>query len=112
MGAILRNTCKRVVARARDTGSTGTTVGADSSPRISAAAAPAARLLAPTRTLPGHDVPAVGEQRRGVLEDHRQRAQRARGDQVVDADPAGHSSARALTTVTFASPETSTARSR
>ena len=56
-------------------------------PRISAAAAPAADSAVTDRALPAHHVPALDEQRRRVLEDHRERRKRPRGHEIVRQQP-------------------------
>ena len=76
-GRDLAEHVQRVVARARERRDRDAP-RRGSSPRIAAAAAPAGVLLGRDGALPGHEVAALGQQRRGVLEDHRQRG-RARG---------------------------------
>ena len=78
-----------------------------------AAAAPSASSAASTAPFQRTSTPPSAQQRRRVLAQHRQRRQRAGGDDVAARRrPSAHSSARAWTTVAFASPAASAARSR
>ena len=98
VGAILQNTCN-VWSRAPAYGVTASTPAA-ARPSWRRRGGAVGRLLRRYRALPGDDVAALGQQRRRVLEDHRQRGERAGGHEVVRRrGPRRHSSARAWTTV-------------
>ena len=81
VGAILRNTCN-VWSRAPGNGVTACG-GADSRPSCSAAARPSAASSADDGALPRDEAPAVGQQRCGVLAQHRERGDRAGRHEVV-----------------------------